>query len=182
MIEPELGVRYHPHYLGRPLKTHGFSVQRPATRAKERDELMIAVWPKRDRVVVKRRPSGKAARSFFGTRRVTAPGHHLGAAWADLGAEAPQQAAGGVEHCGVHPGRAAVCPPCPHQRHEPDHDLSLAVLQAQNRDAAAGGLGSAQRPSITGHHRLHRGPEDVCVSDGQSFGRTSVTIARPSLG
>ena len=74
LIEREFGVHYHPRYLERPLKAHGFSLQRPATRAKERDELVIAVWPKRDWVVLKRRPSGKAARSFFGTRRVTASG------------------------------------------------------------------------------------------------------------
>ena len=72
LIEREFGVQYHPRYLERPLKAHGFSVQRPATRAKERDELVIAVWPKREWVVLKRRPSGKAARSFFGTRRATA--------------------------------------------------------------------------------------------------------------
>jgi putative transposase len=72
LIEREFGVHYHPRYLERPLKAHGFSVQHPATRAKERDELVIAVWPKRDWVVLKRRPSGKAARSFCGTRRATA--------------------------------------------------------------------------------------------------------------
>jgi transposase len=72
LIEREFGVHYHPRYLERPLKAHGFSMQHPATRAKERDELVIAVWPKRDWVVLKRRPSGRAARSFFGTRRATA--------------------------------------------------------------------------------------------------------------
>jgi transposase len=76
LIEREFEVHYHPRYLERPLKAHGFSLQRPATRAKERDELVIAVWPKRDWVVLKRRPGGKAARSFFGTRRAraSAPG------------------------------------------------------------------------------------------------------------
>ena len=48
LIEREFGVHYHPRYLERPLKAHGFSVQRPATRVRERDELVIAVWPKRD--------------------------------------------------------------------------------------------------------------------------------------
>jgi transposase len=72
LIEREFGVRYHPRYLERPLKAHGFSVQRPATRAKERDELVIAAWPKREWVVLKRRPSGSSARFFSGTRRVTA--------------------------------------------------------------------------------------------------------------
>jgi putative transposase len=42
LIRREFGVRYHPRYLERPLKAHGFTVQRPATRAKERDECAIA--------------------------------------------------------------------------------------------------------------------------------------------
>jgi putative transposase len=37
LIEREFGVHYHPRYLERPLKAHGFSVQRPATQAKERE-------------------------------------------------------------------------------------------------------------------------------------------------
>src|SRR5215210_2005702 len=72
LIEREFGVHYHPRYLERPLKAHGFSVQRPATQAKERDELVIAVWPKREWVVLKRRPSGSSARFSSGTRPATA--------------------------------------------------------------------------------------------------------------
>jgi putative transposase len=85
VIEREFGVRYHPRYLERPLKAHGFSVQRPATRAKERDELVIAVWPKRDWVALKKRPAGSIGPSSSGTRRATAsgfgrarPGHGAG--------------------------------------------------------------------------------------------------------
>jgi putative transposase len=48
LIEREFGVHYHPCYLERPLKAHGFSVQRPATSARKRDELVIAVWSKRN--------------------------------------------------------------------------------------------------------------------------------------
>ena len=59
LIEREFGVHYHPRYLERPLKAHGFSVQRPATRAKERDELVIAVWPKREWVALKKNSTGK---------------------------------------------------------------------------------------------------------------------------
>src|SRR3954463_2802036 len=67
LIECEFGVRYHPRYLERPLRAHGFSVQRPATRARERDELVIAVWPKRDWIALKklgrqRRLSGRMER------------------------------------------------------------------------------------------------------------------------
>src|SRR4051812_22261000 len=61
VIEREFGVHYHPRYLERPLKAHGFSVQRPATRAKERDELVIAVWPKRDWVALKKTRMAKLA-------------------------------------------------------------------------------------------------------------------------
>src|ERR671911_1723079 len=74
LIEREFGVRYHPRYLERPLKAHGFSVQRPATRARERDELVIAVWPKRDWVALKKKRSGNTARSCSWMRRATASG------------------------------------------------------------------------------------------------------------
>ena len=74
LIEREFRARYHPRYLERPLKAHGFSVQRPATRAKERDELVIAAWPKRDWVALKKRPSASAGRFSSGTRPATASG------------------------------------------------------------------------------------------------------------
>jgi transposase len=85
LIEREFGVHYHPRYLERPLKAHGFSVQRPATRAKERDELVIAVWPQRDWVALKQRRAGSTGPSSSGTRPATAsgrgrprPGHGAG--------------------------------------------------------------------------------------------------------
>ena len=85
LIEREFGVRYHPRYLERPLKAHGFSVQRPATRATERNELVIAVWPKRDWVALKKRRAGSTGPWSSGTRPATAsgsgrarPGHGVG--------------------------------------------------------------------------------------------------------
>jgi transposase len=72
LIEREFGVHYHPGYLERPLKAHGFSVQRPATRARERDELVIAVWPKREWVALKKRRCGSTARFSSGMRPATA--------------------------------------------------------------------------------------------------------------
>ena len=74
LIEREFGVHYHPRYLERPLQAHGFSVQRPATRARERDELVIAVWPKREWVALKKRPSGSTGPWSSGTRPATASG------------------------------------------------------------------------------------------------------------
>jgi putative transposase len=70
VIEREFGVSYHPRYSERPLKAHGFSVQRRATRAKERDELVIAVWPRRDWVALK-----KAQREHRTLLLVDATGH-----------------------------------------------------------------------------------------------------------
>jgi transposase len=67
-------VHYHPRYLERPLKAHGFSVQRPATRAKERDELVIAVWPKREWGALKKRRGGSTGRCSSGTRPATVSG------------------------------------------------------------------------------------------------------------
>jgi putative transposase len=74
LIAREFGVHYHPRYLERPLKAHGFSVQRPATRAKERDELVIAVWPKRDWVALKKRRAESIGPWSSGTRPATASG------------------------------------------------------------------------------------------------------------
>ncbi len=54
VIEREFGVHYHPRYLERPLKALGFSVQRPATRARERDERAIAAWPRRSWAAIKK--------------------------------------------------------------------------------------------------------------------------------
>jgi putative transposase len=74
LIKREFGVHYHPRYLERPLKAHGFSVQRPATQARERDDLVIADWPKREWVALKKRRSGSTARLSSGTRPATASG------------------------------------------------------------------------------------------------------------
>jgi putative transposase len=59
VIARRFGVLYHPRYLERPLKAHGFSVQRSATRARERDEHMIARWPTHEWVALKKRRSSR---------------------------------------------------------------------------------------------------------------------------
>lgn len=68
VIARTFGVRYHPRYLERPLKARGFSVQRPATRARERDEYVIARWPTREWVALKKRPAGAASPSSWSMR------------------------------------------------------------------------------------------------------------------
>ena len=54
LVRREFGVDYHPRYLERPLKALGLSVQRPATRARERDERAIAAWPRRSWAAIKK--------------------------------------------------------------------------------------------------------------------------------
>jgi len=48
VIEREFGVHFHPHGIGRILNKLGWSVQKPETRALERDEDLIAAWLRRD--------------------------------------------------------------------------------------------------------------------------------------
>lgn len=48
VVERELGLRYHFRSLGRVLRAHGWSPQRPATRARERNEALIRAWLARD--------------------------------------------------------------------------------------------------------------------------------------
>ena len=55
------GVRYHPRYLERPLKAHGFTVQRPASRARERGERAIAAWPRRQGAAIKKESPPRGA-------------------------------------------------------------------------------------------------------------------------
>jgi transposase len=75
VIERAFGVRYHPRYLERPLKAHGFSVQRPATRARERDEYVIARWPTRDWIALKKKARRRRATIVL----VDETGHSFGA-------------------------------------------------------------------------------------------------------
>jgi transposase len=48
VIERLTGVAYHPGHVWRLLRRLGWSLQRPARRAVERDEEAIAAWVKRD--------------------------------------------------------------------------------------------------------------------------------------
>jgi transposase len=44
IIRREFGVSYHPRHVGRLLKTLRWSPQKPARRARQRDEAAIAHW------------------------------------------------------------------------------------------------------------------------------------------
>ena len=44
VIQDRFGIDYHPHHMWRFLQSLGWSVQKPAKRARERDEKAIAHW------------------------------------------------------------------------------------------------------------------------------------------
>ena len=46
VIHEKTGVRYHIGHVGRVLRRMGWSLQRPTTRARERDEAAIQQWVK----------------------------------------------------------------------------------------------------------------------------------------
>jgi transposase len=71
LIQRCYGVRYHPRYLERPLKQHGFTAQRPATQAKERDDALVRAWVKHDWELVKKRLDASTGRLPSWMRRVT---------------------------------------------------------------------------------------------------------------
>ena len=50
------GVRYHPGHVWRILRSLGWSLQKPTTRARERDESEIARWKKRSWSRLKKTP------------------------------------------------------------------------------------------------------------------------------
>lgn len=54
VVERALGVTCHFRSLGRVLRAHGWSPQRPATRALERNEALIEAWLHRDWPRIKR--------------------------------------------------------------------------------------------------------------------------------
>lgn len=68
VIEETFGVEYHPGHVWRILRQLGWSVQRPAGRALERDEQAIRRWKRRRWPVLKKTPRNKAGRSSSSTR------------------------------------------------------------------------------------------------------------------
>jgi transposase len=73
VIESETGVRYHPGHVWKLLRDKlGWSRQRPARRAAERDDEAIALWVAQDWPRIKRGPAddgrGSSSRTNRGSR------------------------------------------------------------------------------------------------------------------
>lgn len=68
VIRKRFGAAYHVRYLGRLLKKLGFTRQKPAFRATQRDEQAIARWRSHDWPRIKKRLEDAERRSFSSTR------------------------------------------------------------------------------------------------------------------
>jgi transposase len=68
LIETECGVSYHPGHVWRILRQLGWSYQRPAGRAMERDEGKIRQWKQKRWPEIKKKPKKSGARSFSSTK------------------------------------------------------------------------------------------------------------------
>ncbi len=70
LIEQECGVSFHPSHVWRILQRLGWSCQRPARRAIERNEKAIRYWKKVRWPELKKTPLNKAAPSSSSTKAV----------------------------------------------------------------------------------------------------------------
>ncbi len=68
LIESEFGVTYHPSHVWRILGQLGWSCQRPARRALERDEAAIRRWKRKTWPALKKKPKQRGARWSSSTK------------------------------------------------------------------------------------------------------------------
>jgi transposase len=68
LIEQEFGIRYHPGHIWKLLVSLGWSCQRPAGRALQRDEERIREWKQKTWPSIKKKRSGKGVRSSSSTK------------------------------------------------------------------------------------------------------------------
>ena len=71
VIERLTGVEHHPGHVWRVLRGLGWSLQRPARRARERDEAAIAEWKTRRWTQLKKTPDTDVAGSSSRTKAVS---------------------------------------------------------------------------------------------------------------
>jgi transposase len=71
----EFGVSYHPVHVGRLLKTLRWSPQKPARRARQRDEMAITRWREETWPALKRghKPRGKRSSSSMNPGSIPCP-------------------------------------------------------------------------------------------------------------
>lgn len=85
VIRRTFGVTYHPHSLGRALHARRWSPQQPISRARERDDALVAAWLQRDWPRIKKKLAEQGVPLSLWTNSVTRfgpvlapPGHRSG--------------------------------------------------------------------------------------------------------
>ncbi len=78
LIHRMTGERYHSGHVWRLLRGLGWSLQKPTTRARERDEAAIQRWVKATWPAVKKTPGGEARRLSSSTRAGSPSGRRSG--------------------------------------------------------------------------------------------------------
>lgn len=68
VLKDKTGTSVHPGHLWRILTRLGWSVQKPETRATQRDEAAIARWKRHTFPALKKKPSPRAAPLFLWTK------------------------------------------------------------------------------------------------------------------
>ena len=68
LLERQCGIKYHPGHVWRLLQRLGWSLQRPARRAKEQKPAAVRAWTERTWPALKKRRGGNAAGSSSSTR------------------------------------------------------------------------------------------------------------------
>ena len=79
LIEKITAVRYHPGHVWRVMRQLGWSLQKPTTRARERDEQAIARWMKTTWPALKKTLHASEPRSSSSTRAASPNGPRSGA-------------------------------------------------------------------------------------------------------
>lgn len=71
LLKDRFGVQLHPHHVPKLLRQCGWSYQKPATRAKERNEAAINRWVKREWPRIKKKPANSTPPSSSPTSPVS---------------------------------------------------------------------------------------------------------------
>jgi Winged helix-turn helix len=182
VIERVTGVRYSQAQTWVVLREWlGWSRQRPARRAAERDEGAIAAWVKRTGRRQERRPAPRRLASVPGRRRgvsAAACAGHLDAKGQDPRAAAPVQLEAAVDVRRLPTSLTpAARPGLPDQGRLLQHRIADRLpgrpARAPRRGTGHADLGQPARPQVHGHDGLDRCPATMAA------GRAAAAWLRP---
>jgi transposase len=85
LIAREFGINYTLQNVGKILKMLGFSPQRPAWQALERDPERRRIWMDETFPAIKKRADQEGAKLYFADEAACRTDHHSGTTWAPIG-------------------------------------------------------------------------------------------------